>query len=129
MLKSMKQKFGGRKAAAGPGPGKDDGPGDRPGPQRAGSSLLSASLDRRASGSGGARNSFGGRDAAGRDKPPLPVLSEARLAAAYAEALPAFREVPTAEKQLLFVRKLHLCAFTFDFGDQSKHVREKEVKR
>lgn len=27
------------------------------------------------------------------------------------------------------MRKLHLCAFTFSFTDQSRHVREKEIKR
>jgi hypothetical protein len=27
------------------------------------------------------------------------------------------------------VQKLHLCAFTFDFSNPSRHVREKEVKR
>jgi hypothetical protein len=38
-------------------------------------------------------------------------------------------QVPPAEKQLLFVQKLHLCSFTFDFTDPTKHVREKEIKR
>lgn len=46
-----------------------------------------------------------------------------------AEPLPALRDVPTGEKQALFVRKLHLCAFSFDFTDPTAHVREKEVKR
>jgi serine/threonine-protein phosphatase 2A regulatory subunit B' len=48
---------------------------------------------------------------------------------AYAEPLPSFRDVPPGEKQLLFVRKLHLCAFSFDFGDPGRDAREKEVKR
>jgi serine/threonine-protein phosphatase 2A regulatory subunit B' len=47
----------------------------------------------------------------------------------FSEPLPSFRDVPPAEKQLLFVQKLHLCAFTFDFSDPSKRVREKELKR
>lgn len=34
-----------------------------------------------------------------------------------------------AERQQLYVRKLHMCAFTFDFTDPSKHTREKEMKR
>lgn len=46
-----------------------------------------------------------------------------------AEPLPSFRDVPAADKQLLFVRKLHLCAFTFDFTNPTLHVREKEIKR
>lgn len=46
-----------------------------------------------------------------------------------ADPLPSFRDVPPGEKQLLFVRKLHLCAFTFDFTTPTAHVREKEMKR
>lgn len=38
-------------------------------------------------------------------------------------------DVSPAEKQYLFVQKLHLCAFPFDFSDPTKHVREKEIKR
>ena len=65
----------------------------------------------------------------GREKPGLPALSEEGCRAAYAEPLPTFRDVPASEKQLLFVRKLHLCAYTFDFTDQGRAVREKEIKR
>lgn len=43
-------------------------------------------------------------------------------ACAAAEPLPSFRDVPPSEKQLLFVRKLHLCAFTFDFTNPTAHV-------
>lgn len=53
-----------------------------------------------------------------RDKPPLPVLTNENCPAYYAEPLPAFRDVPPSEKQLLLVKKLHLCSFTFDFTDQ-----------
>jgi len=53
-----------------------------------------------------------------RDKPPLPVLTNENCAAYYAEPLPAFRDVPPSEKQLLLVKKLHLCSFTYDFTDQ-----------
>lgn len=49
--------------------------------------------------------------------------------AAYAEPLPSFRDVPAAERQLLFSKKLHLSTFTFDFMDATRHVREKEIKR
>jgi hypothetical protein len=62
-------------------------------------------------------------------KLPLPTLSEESLQAAYAEPLPHFKDLAAADKQALFIKKLHLCAFTFDFTDQTKHVREKEVKR
>mmetsp|Transcript_15444 Transcript_15444/g.39345 ORF Transcript_15444/g.39345 Transcript_15444/m.39345 type:complete len:469 (-) Transcript_15444:18-1424(-) len=62
-------------------------------------------------------------------KPPLPVISEANSYFAYAEPLPNFRDVPVAERQVLFVKKLHLVSFTFDFTDATKTVREKEIKR
>lgn len=64
-----------------------------------------------------------------RDKPPLPTLTPENCVAYYEEPLPAFREVLPAEKQVLLVRKLHLCSFTFDFSDQTSHSREKEMKR
>ena len=62
-------------------------------------------------------------------KPPLPELSDGQLRLHFADQLPSFRDVPSSEKQSLFVRKLHLCSFTFDFSDQAKDVREKEMKR
>lgn len=45
------------------------------------------------------------------------------------EALPSFRDVPSSEKQSLFIRKLHMCCILFDFTDPTKNLREKEVKR
>ena len=62
-------------------------------------------------------------------KPPLPVLTEANAYFAYTEPLPGFRDVPSNERQTLFVKKLHLASFTFDFNDATKSVREKEIKR
>ncbi|KAG1665790.1 hypothetical protein FOA52_002886 [Chlamydomonas sp. UWO 241] len=59
----------------------------------------------------------------------LPQLNEATFAQQYAEPLPSFRDVPAGEKEKLFVQKLHLCAFTFDFSNASRNVREKEMKR
>eukprot|EP00878_Enallax_costatus_P011364 GHUV01011867.1.p1 GENE.GHUV01011867.1~~GHUV01011867.1.p1 ORF type:complete len:296 (+),score=101.02 GHUV01011867.1:148-1035(+) len=67
--------------------------------------------------------------AAAKEKPSLPVINESNIAHYYSEPLPTFRDVPPSEKQLLFVQKLHLCSFTFDFTDPTKHVREKEIKR
>ena len=64
-----------------------------------------------------------------REKIPLPSLDPANAQQYYTDPLPSFRDVPNSEKQSLFIKKLHLCAFTFDFTDQSKNVREKEVKR
>ncbi|KAK7306215.1 hypothetical protein VNO77_44141 [Canavalia gladiata] len=45
------------------------------------------------------------------------------------EALPAFRDVPTSEKQTLFIKKLRMCSAVFDFTDPAKHLKEKEIKR
>ncbi|QDZ24395.1 regulatory subunit B of protein phosphatase 2A [Chloropicon primus] len=63
------------------------------------------------------------------NKPLLPVLNESNAYFAYAEPLPTFRDVPSGERQILFVKKLHLCSFTFEFNDATKSVREKEIKR
>lgn len=45
------------------------------------------------------------------------------------EALPSFRDVPSAEKQGLFIKKLNMCCVVFDFNDPWKNVKEKDVKR
>lgn len=45
------------------------------------------------------------------------------------ETLPSFRDVPVSDRQSLFLRKLHICCFQFDFSDTLKSVREKEIKR
>ncbi|KAF3431112.1 hypothetical protein FNV43_RR25842 [Rhamnella rubrinervis] len=45
------------------------------------------------------------------------------------EALPAFRDVPSSEKQNFFIRKLNLCCVLFDFTDPTEHLKEKEIKR
>ncbi|GBG79968.1 hypothetical protein CBR_g30230 [Chara braunii] len=51
------------------------------------------------------------------------------IAAAFADPLPSFRDVAASERQNLFIKKLHLCSYVFDFTDPKKHVREKELKR
>lgn len=48
---------------------------------------------------------------------------------AYYEALPSFKDVPNAEKQNLFIRKLKLCCAVFDFTDPTKNLKEKDIKR
>ncbi|KAL9225569.1 hypothetical protein vseg_001475 [Gypsophila vaccaria] len=45
------------------------------------------------------------------------------------EPLPNFRDVPSTEKQSLFIKKLQLCCAAFDFTDPTKNVKEKEIKR
>lgn len=64
-----------------------------------------------------------------KEKPSIPTLDEATKKEMYAERLPAFRDVPNSAKQNLFVKKLHLCAFQFDFTDSAKELTEKEIKR
>uniref|UniRef100_A0A5B6ZY47 Serine/threonine protein phosphatase 2A regulatory subunit n=1 Tax=Davidia involucrata TaxID=16924 RepID=A0A5B6ZY47_DAVIN len=45
------------------------------------------------------------------------------------EALPSFRDVPSSEKNNLFLRKLNMCCIVFDFNDPSKNLKEKDIKR
>uniref|UniRef100_A0A5B6Z3V9 Serine/threonine protein phosphatase 2A regulatory subunit n=1 Tax=Davidia involucrata TaxID=16924 RepID=A0A5B6Z3V9_DAVIN len=45
------------------------------------------------------------------------------------ETLPFLRDVPVSERQNLFLRKLQICCFQFDFSDTLKMLREKEIKR
>ena len=115
----MKQKFGARKTSTAE---KADASASNPPPRQPVQNAASSS--RPVSNTG--RQPPGH---AGRDKPVPPVLSETNVVTLFAEPLPAFKDVAVAEKQLLLVRKLHLCAFTFDFTDTTRNVREKEIKR
>ncbi|XVE92240.1 hypothetical protein REPUB_Repub01dG0079700 [Reevesia pubescens] len=45
------------------------------------------------------------------------------------EALPGFKDVPSSEKQNLFLRKLNLCGNVFDLTDPVKNSKEKDIKR
>ncbi|KAF8399856.1 hypothetical protein HHK36_015727 [Tetracentron sinense] len=45
------------------------------------------------------------------------------------EALPGFKDVPSSEKQNLFIRKLNMCFVVFDFTDPTKNLKEKDIKR
>ncbi|KAL9269025.1 Serine/threonine protein phosphatase 2A 57 kDa regulatory subunit B' alpha isoform-like protein [Drosera capensis] len=45
------------------------------------------------------------------------------------ESLPMLRDVPVSDRQTLFLRKLQICCYQFDFTDTLKSVREKEIKR
>ncbi|WOG96479.1 hypothetical protein DCAR_0415814 [Daucus carota subsp. sativus] len=45
------------------------------------------------------------------------------------ETLPMFKDVPAGERQGLFLRKVQVCYFQFEFADMMKMVREKEIKR
>ncbi|CAI5466792.1 unnamed protein product [Closterium sp. Yama58-4] len=45
-----------------------------------------------------------------------------------AEPLPFLKDVGAQEKQALFMRKLRLCSYLFDYNDPMKNVKEKEIK-
>ncbi|XP_078438575.1 protein phosphatase 2A regulatory B subunit family protein [Wolffia australiana] len=45
------------------------------------------------------------------------------------EPLLSFKDVPSGEKQNLFIAKLNLCCVVFDFNDPGKHSAEKDLKR
>ncbi|KAL4378512.1 hypothetical protein GQ457_02G041560 [Hibiscus cannabinus] len=45
------------------------------------------------------------------------------------EPLPLFKDVSKSERHTLFLRKLQLCCFQFDFTDTLKSARQKEIKR
>ncbi|XAR69659.1 hypothetical protein NMG60_11001346 [Bertholletia excelsa] len=72
---------------------------------------------------------------ASRAGPPLAVANSGGAAVSAAqpsgtvEVLPIFRDVPVSERQNLFLRKLQICCFQFDFSDTLKMAREKEIKR
>jgi serine/threonine-protein phosphatase 2A regulatory subunit B' len=117
MLRSMKQKFGGGRSKSSSSSEKDP-----TAPSQQSKSQTPAITSKTSPGS--ARQT-----SAAREKPPLPVLSEENFNLFFAEPLPSFRDVPATEKQNLFVQKLHLCSFSFDFSDPTKHAREKELKR
>ncbi|TKY57023.1 Serine/threonine protein phosphatase 2A 59 kDa regulatory subunit B' zeta isoform [Spatholobus suberectus] len=61
-------------------------------------------------------------------KKPAPTAGSVMASAVY-EALPSFRDIPSSEKQNLFIRKLNMCCVVFDFNDPAKHLKEKDVKR
>lgn len=64
-----------------------------------------------------------------KEKPKIPDLTPENLQKYYAEPLPAFKDVPSQERQNLFVQKLHLCSFVFNFNDAAADVHHKETKR
>lgn len=120
MLKSMKQKFGARRSSTSD---KNELSASAPQPRQP---VAPPSRDSKPVASNTARQHPA---ASGRDKPEKPRLDPECQSQYYAEPLPSFKDVSVAEKQALFVKKLHLCAFTFDFSDSSKNVRDKEIKR
>ncbi|XP_028753326.1 serine/threonine protein phosphatase 2A 57 kDa regulatory subunit B' beta isoform-like [Neltuma alba] len=45
------------------------------------------------------------------------------------ELLPPVREVAVSERASVLLRKIQLCCYVFDYSDNLKSVREKEIKR
>ena len=121
MLKSMKQKFSGKKSTP-TSAAKDEPASANPNSRPIAASTATSTASR--------PSQTPSRPAApAKEKAPLPSLTEHNAIKAFSETLPSFRDVPASEKQNLFVKKLHLCAFTFDFSDPTKFTREKEIKR
>ncbi|KAK6136160.1 hypothetical protein DH2020_030094 [Rehmannia glutinosa] len=61
---------------------------------------------------------------------PLPVtLATVPPHPGTVEVLPMLRDVPLSDRHNLFIRKLQICCFLFDFSDTMKSAREKEIKR
>lgn len=123
MLNSMKQKFGRASRRSSGTTSKEDVP-PAAQPQKQPSTSSVSVISTRPAAQPPSRT-----QSATREKPPLPSLTEQDAQRIFADPLPSFRDVGPNEKQGLFVKKLHLCAFSFDFTDQQKHVREKEIKR
>ena len=126
MLKSMKQRLSGGSKRSTPAPASKEEP---PTSSAASRPTAASPVSSTAAKQQAAPASRPSAAPPAREKAALPVLTEQYAIRAYAETLPSFRDVPASEKQNLFVRKLHLCAYTFDFTDQTKFVREKEIKR
>ncbi|KAI3751539.1 hypothetical protein L2E82_22804 [Cichorium intybus] len=45
------------------------------------------------------------------------------------EVLPMLKDVPVADRHVLFLKKLQICSYMFDFTDTLKNAMEKEIKR
>ncbi|KAF3540656.1 hypothetical protein F2Q69_00018339 [Brassica cretica] len=61
--------------------------------------------------------------------PPSPTTTKQPPPMNSIEPLALLRDLPPPERQPLFLRKLQICSFNFDFTDSSKNAREKEIKR
>mmetsp|Transcript_709 Transcript_709/g.1256 ORF Transcript_709/g.1256 Transcript_709/m.1256 type:complete len:481 (+) Transcript_709:165-1607(+) len=116
MLKSVKQKLGGKK------PVKNDAP--EPSGVVGRSGANSTGVNR-----GVAPPRPTSKERGGHSGSSFSNFDSSSAQSAYAEGLPAFRDVPAAERQQLFSKKLQLCTFSYDFLEPSRNVREKEIKR
>nr|GEW03097.1 serine/threonine protein phosphatase 2A 57 kDa regulatory subunit B' beta isoform-like [Tanacetum cinerariifolium] len=45
------------------------------------------------------------------------------------EVLPMLKDVPMADRHVLFLKKVQICGIVFDFTNTGKNVKEKEIKK
>ncbi|KAJ9545490.1 hypothetical protein OSB04_025197 [Centaurea solstitialis] len=64
-----------------------------------------------------------------RPHPQAVALSSSPPQLGVIEVLPLLKDVPVADRHVLFLRKLQICSYMFDFTDTLKSVSEKEIKR
>ncbi|OAY66310.1 Serine/threonine protein phosphatase 2A 57 kDa regulatory subunit B' beta isoform, partial [Ananas comosus] len=70
-----------------------------------------------------------GAAAAAPSPPTPPPLPPAQQGHQGIEPLPLLRDVPAPDRPALFLRKVRICSFLFDFSDPLRSPREKEAKR
>ncbi|KAL8051692.1 hypothetical protein ABFX02_06G164900 [Erythranthe guttata] len=61
--------------------------------------------------------------------PPPMTLATVPQNPGVVEVLPMLKDVPISDRHLVFIRKVQVCCFFFDFTDTMKSAREKEIKR
>ncbi|KAL7109318.1 hypothetical protein ACP275_06G168900 [Erythranthe tilingii] len=61
--------------------------------------------------------------------PPPLTLATVPQNTGVVEVLPMLKDVPISDRHLVFIRKVQVCCFFFDFTDTMKSAREKEIKR
>ncbi|KAL7583067.1 serine/threonine protein phosphatase 2A 57 kDa regulatory subunit B' beta isoform [Lactuca sativa] len=62
-------------------------------------------------------------------RPPLTTLSTSPPQPGVVEILPMLKDVPVADRHVLFLKKLQICSYIFDFTDTLKNTMEKEIKK
>ncbi|KAI3758176.1 hypothetical protein L6452_05729 [Arctium lappa] len=62
-------------------------------------------------------------------RPQAVALSSSPPQPGVVEVLPLLKDVPVADRHVLFLRKLQICSYMFDFSDTLKNASEKEIKR
>ncbi|CAI5950657.1 unnamed protein product [Closterium sp. NIES-65] len=135
MLQSVKKTFAGGRKKQGKSEAASHDAGNAAAAPAAGGGIARSGSGKLASGGGNAGKAGGPHPPPGVANPTAPVrrdpnevIAQAN-ASPFAEPLPLFRDVGPQEKQALFIRKLHLCTYLFDFNDPMKNVKEKEIKR